>query len=191
MASLRLFVLCIVKRRRYQEMPELTIDECNDVRIKYAWNQSPKLSNIYTCHVMYGNQSFKSVEHAFQSCKRAHFLPELPLDLSQSAIDMKRSNSKKNLVLAMRAQHKIKIKQANARHSTLLELWKKNTASIMEELLKSKFSLNEDLRQLLLSTGDKRIYEAKFRAGSVWERQDEENMGLLGNLLMKIRSLLQ
>lgn len=168
-------------------MPELTLDERGDVRIKFIWSQSIKLSNLHPCLVKYEGIAYSSVEHAFQSAKRAHFFPELPVDLDQSCISLKKANNKKNLIDAMRADKKMTIKDAHAKYMSLLESWKQKTLRIMEELLLSKFTLNEDLRLLLLSTGDRNVYEAKFRGGSVWERQDETNFGLLGQLLMNIR----
>lgn len=68
--------------------------------------------------------------------------------------------------------------------------WYKHSRSIMDGLLRQKFSeSNPAFLALLMSTDDLKMYELKTRNGSVWEKDTgRDTWGFIGEILMKIRS---
>jgi hypothetical protein len=64
----------------------------------------------------------------------------------------------------------------------------------MRSVLRAKFSQHEDLRALLLETGDARIVEASRTnnpVNRVWGEVNGKGLNMLGVLLMEIRAELQ
>jgi len=169
---------------------DITLDSGGHVRIKYIWNETPKLSNMHSCKVVLDGEEFESVECAFQTAKRRHFLKTVE-GFEGSGIQMKKLNNKSSLVSAIRKESGCSRSKAVVIYEDALSSWKEKTRDIMEQLLMSKFELNHDLRNLLIATGNWKIYEAKFRGGSVWERQSETDFGLLGELLMLVRDRMR
>lgn len=121
------------------------------------------LSNFAPCKIEYGGRTFPTVENAYQSAKCA---VEADIDKFQyiSAGDAKRLGRK---VL-------------------LREDWEMVKLSVMEDLLRRKFS-NIKFKELLLDTGDVTLIEGNTWNDTFWGICNGVGENNLGKLLMKIR----
>jgi ribA/ribD-fused uncharacterized protein len=81
-----------------------------------------------------------------------------------------------------------------------IEVWKKHADQVVEDANYLKFSQNEDLREVLLSTGDKILVEASpddkiwgigFNSEDAEGRESEWGNNGLGKALMKVRERLR
>ena len=81
------------------------------------------------------------------------------------------------------------------------QLWFNSNVDIMQNILRAKFML-PPFKEVLLSTGNLPIYEQTLRGENIWCRstkgvprmtgnREVSRWGLLGDLLMEIRALLQ
>ena len=71
--------------------------------------------------------------------------------------------------------------------------WEAVKLSIMEEIVFAKFSQNEDLREMLLSTGEAELKEGNSWNDLVWGVSPKTGKGRnnLGKILMKVREELR
>lgn len=81
-----------------------------------------------------------------------------------------------------------------------LEVWKKNADRVVEDANYFKFSQNEDLREVLLDTGERMLVEASpddkiwgigFNSEDAEGRESEWGNNGLGKALMKVRERLR
>lgn len=68
--------------------------------------------------------------------------------------------------------------------------WDRTRCAVMERALMAKFSQNDDLRQLLLGTGDARLIEAN-KHDEYWGIGSGRGANRLGRLMMKVRAALR
>lgn len=85
-------------------------------------------------------------------------------------------------------------------HNFDLEIWKAHADKVVEEANYLKFSQNEDLKDVLLETGDKILVEASpddkiwgigFNSEEAEGRESEWGHNGLGKALMKVRERLR
>lgn len=71
--------------------------------------------------------------------------------------------------------------------------WEEVKIGIMEEIVRAKFAQNEDLRQLLLATGDLVLEEGNDWGDLFWgvDAKTREGQNHLGRILMQVRKELQ
>lgn len=69
--------------------------------------------------------------------------------------------------------------------------WEEVKDSIMEKVVLAKFSQNEDLKQLLLSTGDAYLEEGNNWNDKYWGTVNGVGKNKLGQILMKVRLKLK
>lgn len=72
--------------------------------------------------------------------------------------------------------------------------WSEIKYDRMREVLRAKFTQHDDLRQILISTGDARLVEAGRVANAVnrtWGEVNGKGLNMLGRLLMEIRDELR
>lgn len=133
----------------------------SDFRSKHAF-----LSNGYTCNILYENQIFPSVEHAFQAAKTDD------LSLREEIRTAPDPNAAKAL----------------GRNLVISPDWDGKRLAVMENLLRQKFELNLDLKIKLLMTGDQDLIQGGMRGDTFWGK-DKAGSGQnnLGQLMMKIR----
>lgn len=132
------------------------------------------LSNFYQSWVEMDGLLFTSVEHAYQAAKSP---PE--------AIVARELFSSKNNLSA--GQAKRLGKQLPIRPG-----WDDFAPIYMRELVLQKFTKHADLRQLLLATGDRHIYELNNWGDTFWGVVADKHGRLsgfntLGNILMETR----
>lgn len=126
------------------------------------------LSNFYKSDIIYDGIRYNSAEAAFQAQKS--------LDLSE--------REEISLLTPLKA------KKAG-RHITLREDWDEVKLDIMYKICLSKFTQNEDMRQLLISTCGEELIEGNDWGDSFWGTVDGHGENHLGKILMRIRDELQ
>lgn len=130
---------------------------------KYRW-----LSNFGEGEVVYKGILFPHLENAYQAAKcdvDEHML---------AFIDMTAGEAKKY-----------------GRRVTIRADWNDVKLDIMEDLVRDKFTRNEDLKILLLATGDKYLEETNWWGDKFWGVHNGLGDNHLGKILMKIRNELK
>lgn len=127
------------------------------------------LSNMSKADVNFEGDNYSCVEAAFQAAKLI------------SREERARFIKVKNPVWARRMGRSIK---------KLRPDWDEVKLSIMETLIRQKFSANETLRRKLLATGERLLAEDNDWGDDFWGTVNGEGMNHLGQILMKIRSEL-
>ena len=144
---------CIVvegRKYRYEEIhrlaPRLSLEKAKTLTclkgegIAFQSEHSP-LSNLYPCNVLYKGRFFLSSEGALQY---------------ERAICCKRFEEAR-LIEFERCAYEIKRIASNLKFS---EDWEKIMVKVLEEILYIKFTANQYCKRVLLSTGDKQLFEA-------------------------------
>lgn len=126
------------------------------------------LSNFFACEVEYEGIAYPSSEHAFQAAKT--------LDRNER-IKIARASSPG-------------MAKTLGRHVSLRRDWEETKDSIMEEILRIKFS-NPELKDKLLRTGDSRLVEGNTWGDVYWGVCGNKGKNKLGKLLMKVRESLK
>lgn len=122
------------------------------------------LSNFYPCFVEFEGVRYPSVEHAYQAAKTLDRNTRTAFSILPTASDAK----KLGRILKLRND------------------WEQIKEEVMYECLKSKFS-NENLKEMLLQTGDAYIEEGNNHGDMIWGTVNGQGQNKLGKLLMKIR----
>ena len=144
----------------------------------YKANERPfgVFSNLYRCEMWFEGRLFLSSEHAYQFGKpRDDRVREWLMDAPTPALLAKTAH------------------QLN-RPWEVVPGWSKIKVERMRKVLEAKFEQYEGLRDLLLSTGDKRIVEAGTiddAPGRFWGEVNGQGKNTLGVLLMEIRNALK
>lgn len=126
------------------------------------------LSNFYSCPVEFEGQTFSNSEAAFQAAK---------------CLDMKVREDFFNLS-AGQAKRK-------GRKVELREDWETVKINVMRDVLKSKFTLNPELKDKLIATGDVELIEGNNWNDRFWGVCKGKGQNHLGILLMELRNLLK
>ena len=124
------------------------------------------LSNFYPAKVTYEGNSYPSTEHAYQAAKTTNASDRAKFREGIRAGEAKRLG----------------------KHIKLREGWEGMKLSVMEELLRQKFTKHDDLKQRLIETGDAELVESNNWGDVWWGQVDGVGHNWLGKLLMKIRS---
>jgi ribA/ribD-fused uncharacterized protein len=77
------------------------------------------------------------------------------------------------------------------RSKTLRRDWRSVKDSVMYDALKAKFTQHEELRQLLLDTGDAKLVEHTARDAYWGDGGDGSGRNMLGQILMRVRGELR
>lgn len=124
------------------------------------------LSNFYKCNVTYNGITYNSSEAAFQAQKcpaRARKFSKL------DASDAK----------------------AMGRHVTLRRDWESVKDNVMYEIVKAKFTQNENLKERLLATDDSELVEGNDWNDKYWGVCNGVGKNMLGKILMRVRMELK
>lgn len=125
-------------------------------------------SNFSTHSVTYKGITFDNSEAAFQAQK------------------VNDDNIKKEFAHLKPAKAKGK-----GRHVSLRTDWEKVKDNIMYEIVLAKFQQNEDIKQILLSTGDAYLEETNTWKDQYWGVYNGMGKNKLGKILMKVREELK
>lgn len=129
------------------------------------------LSNFYMCNVEFEGLLYKSSEHAFQAAKSTD--PDV----------RKLVASKETPKQAKRSGRGLKLRDD----------WDYIKDAVMEEIVRDKFNRNEDLKHLLIETGDRLLVEGNYWSDCYWgvDLKTKKGKNKLGQILMKIRKELR
>lgn len=127
------------------------------------------LSNFYYCLIKYEGVYYPSVEHAFQSAKTSDPKEKFLLSITESCKEVKKAGKKVHL----------------------RPDWEVSKLSIMETLIRYKFTRYEDLRKKLLATEDMTLIEGNSWGDTYWGVCNGIGENHLGKILMKIRKELR
>lgn len=134
----------------------------NEFRGKYFF-----LSNFYMADVTYNGVTYTNNEAAFQAQKITD-------------INQQREFSGLNPSKAKR----------KGRHVKLRKDWEDVKEDIMYEICKSKFTMNSDLAEKLLDTGDEYLEEGNTWGDRIWGTVNGKGENKLGKILMRVRDEL-
>jgi len=126
------------------------------------------LSNFYPSKVVFENELYRSVEHAFQAAK---------------------TNSEEERKAIRYEQSPGKAKRMG-RHVTLRPDWNDIKVDVMRRLVKQKFACSSNLRAKLLATEERELQEGNTWGDTFWGIDLRTGMGEnhLGKILMEIRA---
>lgn len=136
----------------------------NNFRGKYFF-----LSNFYMAPVIWDGSHFTNNEAAFQSAKLT------------SRIKRNELFSEADPRTAKRLGRKVQLRPD----------WEEVKYDIMYEIVKAKFTQNEDLKEKLLATGDEYLEEGNNWGDKVWGTVNGEGENNLGKILMRVREELR
>lgn len=122
------------------------------------------LSNFYNCPVAYKQLTYTNNEAAFQAQKCVS-------DTERIQFTKLSPSEAKRL----------------GRRVSLRKDWEDVKVSIMEEVVRAKFTQNAELADKLLATGDAHLEEGNTWGDRVWETVNGIGANQLGIILMKIR----
>jgi ribA/ribD-fused uncharacterized protein len=126
------------------------------------------LSNYFLCQVSIAGLTFQNAEAAF------HAMKVLDAEERKTFCSLKPHKAKKK-----------------GRRLKLRQDWESVKDQIMYEIVKAKFSQNEDLGQLLLETGDAELIEGNDWNDTYWGVFRGTGQNKLGKILMRVRDELR
>lgn len=129
---------------------------------EYRW-----LSNFHDCQVVYEGLEYLNSEAAYQAAKTDDMFTK------QQYQKMSGNESKK-------ASKDLRITRE----------WDTIKRRVMYDILKDKFTRNEDLKEKLLETGSKYLEETNYWDDTFWGVYMGKGKNHLGELLMKVRNEL-
>lgn len=135
----------------------------NSFRGKYCF-----LSNFYEAPVTYEGITYKNNESAFQSAKLKDKHKRL------SFVNLNPSMAKRK-----------------GRHVQLRHDWEQIKFTVMYEIVKAKFTQNEDLKIKLLATKDEYLEEGNTWGDKIWGTVNGKGQNNLGKILMRVREELK
>ena len=133
-------------------------------------NEYRFLSNFWDAPVTYKGLTYQNAEAAFQAQKCID-------EAEKEQFTTLRSNEAKRL----------------GRYVQLRPDWENVKLPIMEEIVRAKFTQNEELKVLLLATGELVLEEGNTWHDTFWgvDAKTREGRNHLGRILMRIRKELQ
>ncbi len=137
-----------------------------------------EFSNWYSCNFVYGGVEFTSSEQALM-----YFKAKLFKDEEVASKILKEQNQRKIKDLGRQVKNYDETKWSAIRYNCMVDI------------LYCKFSQNEDLKNILIGTGDASIYEAS-PLDHIWGiGSDNVNIikgqNLLGEALMAVRTIIK
>jgi hypothetical protein len=127
------------------------------------------LSNFYYSKILYEGIEYPSVEHAFQAAKTLDKEVRLFMSKMKSCNDVK----------------------GYGRKVDLREDWEQVKLQVMYDLVKTKFTSNNYLKQKLIETENEELIEGNYWNDFYWGICNGKGENHLGKILMKVRKELQ
>ena len=151
--------------RKQTARPEITF---------YRSNEKPYgvFSNLYRRPFVFEGREYPTAEHAYQAGKA-----------SKEAVREWILNAPSPALVAMAAH--------GLYTWDIVPNWSQIKFNRMRQVLRAKFAQHEDLRELLLSTGDARLVEvgrANNAVNRTWGEVNGKGLNMLGVLLMELRA---
>ena len=152
-----------------------------------------EFSNFYISPFKIGYETYKSVEHAFQSEKFADDIyKRVIIDAKTPAIAAFLGKQIINRRFIWQNRLSDMIEDGKQRGVVLREDWEDAKVDVMMKCLRAKFTQNNNCKKLLLSTGNRNLVEYTTR-DKFWGNGGGNNNGknMLGICLMIIRDELR
>lgn len=131
-------------------------------------NEYPEFSNFYVAPIELHGRQYSTVEHYFQACKAKTRGAHEKIRKASTPAQAKRLG----------------------REVDLTPNWERLKTGFMLDALMAKFTQHPDLKQLLLSTGDRVIHEDS-PTDAIWGWMGGSGQDLLGRLLMQVRATIR
>jgi ribA/ribD-fused uncharacterized protein len=143
----------------------------------YRANEQPygRFSNLYKRPIVFEGETFETSEHAYQAGKA-------------------RKPQVREWILAAPSPALVAMAAHGLYWWDIRSDWSKIKFDRMRDVLRAKFTQHEDLRDLLLSTGDSRLIESASVNNPVnrlWGEVNGVGKNMLGKLLMEVRDELR
>lgn len=143
----------------------------------YRSNEKPYgvFSNLHRMPVFFEGREFPTAEHAYQAGKTA-------------------KKAVREWVLSAPTPSLVAMAAHGLYSWDIIPSWSKIKFSRMRDVLRAKFAQHEDLRALLLATGQKRLVERGTTNSAVnrlWGEVNGKGKNMLGILLMEVRDELR
>ena len=143
----------------------------------YRANEKPygAFSNLYQRPISFENREYPTAEHAYQAGKP-----------SKAAV--------REWILSAPSPSLVAMAAHGLYTWDIVPNWSQIKFERMRRVLREKFTQHEDLRELLLSTGDLRLVEVgktNNAVNRVWGEVNGKGLNMLGVLLMEVRSELR
>jgi len=143
----------------------------------YRANEKPYgvFSNLYPRPITFEGKVFATAEHAYQAGKA-------------------RKQEVREWILSAPTPGLVAMAAHGLYTWDIVSNWSKIKFQRMRDVLHAKFTQHEDLREILISTGDARLVEAGNVANAVnrtWGEVNGKGLNMLGRLLMEIRDELR
>lgn len=161
--------------------------------IKEKWGE---FSNFFKVKIMYKGIQYKTSEHAFQAAK---FPGNTPEELEYQEIIANANTPNIAYILAKQKtcggyKWRTNLNPIITKYKDLgvklRDDWEDVKVDIMREIVYIKFSENEKLKHVLLSTGNSDLYEHTNRDSFWADGGDGTGQNWLGHILMDVRSKL-
>lgn len=142
----------------------------------YRANEKPygAFSNLYKRPIVFEGRTFPTAEHAYQAGKA-------------------RKEDVREWILSAPTPGLVAMAAHGLYTWDIVSDWSKIKFDRMRQVLRAKFTQHDDLKQLLLSTGDSRLVEVGSVANVVnctWGEVNGKGKNMLGVLLMELRAEL-
>jgi len=151
-------------------------DGTNDLNF-YRSNEKPygAFSNLYRRPIFFEGREFPTAEHAYQAGKAA-------------------KENVREWILSAPTPSLVAMAAHGLYTWDIVPNWAQIKFDRMRDVLRAKFSQHEDLKLLLLSTGNKRLVEVGTTPNAVnklWGEVNGNGLNKLGVLLMEVREELR
>lgn len=148
----------------------------NEIRF-YRASEKPygAFSNLYRREVVFEGETFATSEHAYQAGKP-------------------RKKAVRDWLMAAPSPSLLAMAAHGLYYWDVAPGWSTTKFDRMRDILRAKFEQHDDLRELLLSTGDARLVESATvdnEVNRLWGEVNGVGKNMLGVLLMEIRKELQ
>jgi ribA/ribD-fused uncharacterized protein len=143
----------------------------------YRANEKPYgvFSNLYLRNIIFEGRIYASAEHAYQAGKA-------------------RKEAVREWLLSAPSPSLVAMAAHGLYTWDIVPNWASIKFTRMRQVLQAKFTQHDDLREILLSTGNRRLVESATVANSInrlWGEVNGKGQNMLGTLLMEIRGELQ
>jgi ribA/ribD-fused uncharacterized protein len=150
--------------------------EAREIRF-YRANEKPfgAFSNLYRRAIRFDGREYPTAEHAYQAGKPV-------------------KETVREWILSAPTPALVAMAAHGLYTWDIVPDWSQTKLDRMRQVLRAKFTQHEDLRALLLSTGDARLVEAGRTDNAVnreWGEVNGKGMNKLGTLLMELREELR
>lgn len=151
---------------------------CASIEIEfYRANEKPygAFSNLYRRAILFEGREFPTAEHAYQAGKA-------------------RKDSVREWILSAPSPSLVAMAAHGLYTWDIVPNWSATKFDRMRAVLRSKFTQHEDLRGLLISTGNARLVEVgkvDNPVNRVWGEVNGKGQNMLGVLLMELRAELR